>query len=538
MKLVLFIVKSSWQKLLIGAIGSAIAGLCYAYAIKLLNALIGSSSESSALFIEMSGIILLSTSLSIITGYYLTQLFEDKISDLRVDLSRKILKADFETVEKNAFKIIPVLHYDVNNIGSFAKTIPDVLVAVFKIAAIWTYMFLLSWQLTLSIITVFLLVFLFAFVLLPTFHRVEKDIQRERNVLYRHLVGLVNGIKELTLNQMHQKNYVEDTINPTSSMHARHISIINSLNILVTKSAELIVIVGIGIIIVVLKSSASFSSEVFLDFLTLVLFILPSLIIITSFARSLKKVDASLEQVFSLGLEFDDYRHAIGNAKLPYRSHSEAPLISLQGVTYHYGTPDSNTYKVGPFNLSIYENELLFINGGNGSGKTTLAKLLTGLYMPESGQINYQEQKINETNLFEYRNLFAATFTDSHVFQDLRYLSTRVSESEMEEQSKLLGIKDKIKVDQFNISDVDLSFGQRGRLNLLRVLLEDQPIYLFDEWAANQDPYFRSKFYHEILPNLKSKGKTIIVISHDDQYYHLADRLITLSSGNITTISG
>jgi putative ATP-binding cassette transporter len=158
--------------------------------------------------------------------------------------------------------------------------------------------------------------------------------------------------------------------------------------------------------------------------------------------------------------------------------------------------------------------------------------------MPESGQINYQEQKINETNLFEYRNLFAATFTDSHVFQDLRYLSTRVNESEMQKKSALLGIEDKIEVDQFNISAVDLSFGQRGRLTLLRVLLEDQPIYLFDEWAANQDPYFRSKFYHEILPDLKSKGKTIIVISHDDQYYHLADRLITLSSGNITTISG
>ena len=112
---------------------------------------------------------------------------------------------DFETVERNAHKIIPVLHYDVNNIGSFAKTIPDVIVAFFKIAAIWTYMFMLSWQLTLSIVAVFLSVFLFAYVLLPTFHRIEINIQRERNTLYRHLVGLVNGIKELTLNRQHQK---------------------------------------------------------------------------------------------------------------------------------------------------------------------------------------------------------------------------------------------------------------------------------------------------------------------------------------------
>lgn len=537
MKLVLFILKSSWQKLLVGAIGSAIAGLCYAYAVKLLNTLIGSSSESSSLFIEMALMILVSTGLSLLTGYYLTKLFEEKISDLRVDLSRKILQVDFETVERNAHKIIPVLHYDVNNIGSFAKTIPDVLVAVFKIAAIWTYMFILSWQLTVSIVAVFLSVFLFAYVLLPTFHRIEKDIQRERNTLYRHLVGLVNGIKELTLNRQHQKSYVEETILPTSSLHARFISFINSLNILVTKSAELIVIIGIGIIILVQKSSTTFATDIFLDFLTLVLFILPSLIIITSFARSLKKVDASLEQVFSLGLEFDSYVHLRGNTKLAYKTNSTTPLIGLNQVRYQYGDSDSGTFKVGPFDLVIYENEVLFFNGGNGSGKTTLAKLLTGLYIPESGHLTYQDLVINEDNIFEYRNLFAATFTDSHVFQDLRYLSLTTNEEDMKRISALLGIDDKIETQHLFISDVDLSFGQRGRLNLLRVLLEDKPIYLFDEWAANQDPYFRSKFYNEILPGLKNKGKTVIVISHDDNYYHLADRIITLSSGTISDIN-
>ncbi|NBW70921.1 MAG: ATP-binding cassette domain-containing protein, partial [Bacteroidetes bacterium] len=140
-------------------------------------------------------------------------------------------------------------------------------------------------------------------------------------------------------------------------------------------------------------------------------------------------------------------------------------------------------------------------------------------------------------NIFEYRNLFAATFTDSHVFQDLRYLSLTTNEEDMKRISALLGIDDKIETQHLFISDVDLSFGQRGRLNLLRVLLEDKPIYLFDEWAANQDPYFRSKFYNEILPGLKNKGKTVIVISHDDNYYHLADRIITLSSGTISDIN-
>jgi ABC-type siderophore export system fused ATPase/permease subunit len=121
------------------------------------------------------------------------------------------------------------------------------------------------------------------------------------------------------------------------------------------------------------------------------------------------------------------------------------------------------------------------------------------------------------------------------VFQDLRYLSGDIDNTDIIKNAHLLGIGDKFDVEEFQISDTDLSFGQRGRVNLMRVLLENKDIYLLDEWAANQDPYFRSKFYNEIIPKLKSNNKTIVVISHDERYYHLADRLVTLSAGRLET---
>jgi len=83
------------------------------------------------------------------------------------------------------------------------------------------------------------------------------------------------------------------------------------------------------------------------------------------------------------------------------------------------------------------------------------------------------------------------------------------------------------------LSTTELSQGQRKRLALLTAYLEDRSIYLFDEWAADQDPTFKQIFYHALLPELKARGKTVIVISHDDRYYDVADRLIKLEDGKL-----
>ncbi|MBH9340157.1 cyclic peptide transporter, partial [Pseudomonas aeruginosa] len=84
-----------------------------------------------------------------------------------------------------------------------------------------------------------------------------------------------------------------------------------------------------------------------------------------------------------------------------------------------------------------------------------------------------------------------------------------------------------------NFSTPDLSTGQRKRLALINAWLEERPVLVFDEWAADQDPAFRRVFYTELLPDLKRQGKTIIVISHDDRYFEMADQLIRLSAGKV-----
>jgi putative ATP-binding cassette transporter len=82
-------------------------------------------------------------------------------------------------------------------------------------------------------------------------------------------------------------------------------------------------------------------------------------------------------------------------------------------------------------------------------------------------------------------------------------------------------------------STLDLSTGQRKRLALIVSLLEDRPVYLLDEWAADQDAHFREVFYTDLLPMLKRRGRTIVVVTHDERYWHVSDRIITLDFGAI-----
>lgn len=521
--------------MLIGVICSAISGILYAYSIKLLNELITLDGVNYGLFSELFVLVGISTVLSVFAGFYLTRLYEERVSELRVDLSDKVLKTSFETVELHSSKIIPILHYDINYIGSFAKSIPEMIVALFKVLFICAYMFIISWQLTISVLIVFGVVFIITLLVLPKLHREERKIQHFRNMLYKHLSGLVNGIKELTLNLSHQVGYVNQTVAPTSSALASRMSVANSINIFVTKTAELVVIVGIGVIVILMKSTTNFSAEVFLDFLTLVLFVLPSLIVVTTFTRALKKVDAALEQIEEIGVTFEYSTQSSKTIDADLKFEKSRPVISFQETSYWYNRSNGEGYEVGPINLNINNNEVIILRGGNGSGKTTMAKMLAGLYNPKSGKILWKGAEVSGQNLHLFRDQFSAVFTDSHVFQDLRYLAgdDQFSVENLEKIAKMLDIGGKIHFDDLVISDVDLSFGQRGRLNLLRALLEDKPIYLFDEWAANQDPYFKEKFYMEIIPELKAAGKTVIIISHDEKYYEIGDRIVTLSAGKV-----
>ena len=215
---------------------------------------------------------------------------------------------------------------------------------------------------------------------------------------------------------------------------------------------------------------------------------------------------------------------------------AEWKTLELKSVIHAYHREgESESFILGPIDLSFWPGELVFIVGGNGSGKTTLVKLLTGLYSPEEGSILLDGELIREANRAFYRQHFSAVFSDFYLFKQMLGLINPKLKHQAQEYLAELKLSHKVQVVDGKLSTTDLSQGQRKRLALLTAYLEDRPIYVFDEWAADQDPQFKAVFYMQILPGLKARGKTVFVITHDDRYYDCADRIIKLDEGKVVS---
>jgi cyclic peptide transporter len=192
--------------------------------------------------------------------------------------------------------------------------------------------------------------------------------------------------------------------------------------------------------------------------------------------------------------------------------------IELRNVVFHYpDKPAGPGFQVGPLNFTLKSGELVFVTGGNGSGKSTFLKVLAGLCAPTSGEIALDGTTIDDAATEAYRSLMTAIFSDYHLFHRLFGIAAP-AHAEVDALLQKLELEHKTTIIDGVFNTLDLSGGERKRLALLVGLLEKRPVLLLDEWAANQDPHYRRRFYQEILPELNGSGLTIVVVTHDENY--------------------
>jgi putative ATP-binding cassette transporter len=275
-----------------------------------------------------------------------------------------------------------------------------------------------------------------------------------------------------------------------------------------------------------------FAKDEMVQVMLTVLFTIGPLGVVVNGVQSLAKASAAVHNVTLLEQRLErftsDWSAAAATPAMPDYS-----TIRLQAVRFDYVDQDGNSiFHVGPLDLTIARGEIVFVIGGNGSGKSTLLKLLTALYLPSTGALLVDNHPIGPLELPAYRAQFTAIFADFHIFQKLYGLYAVPAETVQQLLAQFsLAQKTTFAADHFTTTQ--LSTGQRKRLAMIVALLEDRPIYVFDEWAADQDPEFRQHFYEHLLPDLVARGKTIIAVTHDERYFHIAHRLIKMELGQI-----
>nr|WP_246152127.1 cyclic peptide export ABC transporter [Roseospira navarrensis] len=207
--------------------------------------------------------------------------------------------------------------------------------------------------------------------------------------------------------------------------------------------------------------------------------------------------------------------------------------LDFDGLTFsHRDDSGEAVFTAGPFNLGIDRGETVFLVGGNGSGKSTVLRLIVGLIFADAGRILVDGRPVHREAIAGYRELFSAIFVDFHLFDRL-YGVEAADPNRVNALIEEMGLAGKVSFENGRFSCLSLSTGQRKRLALIAALLEDRPVYVFDEWSAEQDVRFRAHFYHKVLPDLKARGKTVIAVTHDDRFWQTADRVVKMDLGRV-----
>jgi putative ATP-binding cassette transporter len=469
--------------------------------------------------------------------YLLTKMGASISNDIRKIMSRRLMATKYQQIEElGPHRIFATMTQDVASLSEGIMLIPKFIYSFTTLVFCFTFMLYHSWQLFLLVVAMVSIVVLVVKLLLNVgigFHEQHREINDD---LFAGLDSIVKGAKELAVDERRKKFLYYKVLIP----------VYDGLKVISIKTDMVFVLLSTWtsstlffmLVFILYGAKVMFPGipiEVVVGFLLITLYMVDPFEQVMEMLDDLGQYIVALKKIESLGLaETSDSSLEQLNNNVHF---NEWDSIKLKGLTYQYNNENSQdyTFGVGPIDLTIQRGETLFVVGGNGSGKSTFAKLLTGIYEPGSGQIVIGDKRVDFTQSTQwYQSLFSVIFADFHLFEHVLNKDGDLADDErVNHYLDKLKLDKKVFVTDGKLSTIDLSQGQKKRVALLLSYLQDTSICIYDEWAADQDPEFRHYFYHELLPELKAAGKTIIAITHDDRYFNLADRIIKLDQGMI-----
>lgn len=449
---------------------------------------------------------------------------------LRLRLADKVRHSDLRTIEEHGgIGAYAALSQDAGAVTQGAVILVSVAQSVLLLIVVSVYLLAIS---PVSLIAMLLVYAALAPTYISSWKRTRGELleaDRKEGQLLDQFNGLLHGFKELKLDR-HQSDALYGAIGETAEQAYRlkvSCSIFQVKGMVLRRMINYSVLFAVVFIVPWLVPE---TTDTILKVAATMLFILGPLTVIIDLLPLMARIDAAVTSLYDLEAKIDRaLARSNGQASAPpLRGFDQ---IQLKGVEFQYLDRDGHPlFWIGPCDLKLKRGERLFIVGGNGSGKSTLLKLLTGLYRPDAGEILLDGQPLSDIDRARYRGLFSAVFTDFHLFERL-YGAADADPAVVNAGLEDLELADKTKYTAEGFTELALSTGQRKRLAFLAAVLRDRPICVFDELGADQDPVFRRRFYEEILPELSRQGRTLVVVSHDDRYFHTADRVLRVGDG-------
>jgi putative ATP-binding cassette transporter len=534
LKLIRFLLHANRNIVILSTLAGVASGVSGVALIAMVQAEIGRDAPATpALAASFAGLCAVAALARVGAQMGMIRLGQDAVAKLGLQIVRQALSLPLRTFEElDSSALLAALTEDIMLIANALVGVPQICINIPIVLACLAYVGWLA-PFVLACGVCFGTLAISSYILISSRSvAMLRRARAERDVLVSHYRTLIGGFRELKQHGGRRSAFVAEAVAPRTDS-ARDKTARGLTGFAIAEGwSQFALFAFIGFLLFAAPRVQPIPRPTLAATVLVVLYLMTPLDVIITWLPVLGRARASLLKVQALipSLHGDETeaetREALGRG-LDFRR-----SIALEGVTFTYQAGDAEEgFTLGPVDLELRAGELTILAGGNGSGKTTLVKLISGLYRPESGVVRVDGRPVRHHELDAYRQLFSVVFADGFLFRDFLGLDGPDVEGKAREGLERLELADQVSVRGREFSTLDLSQGQKRRLALIGAWLEDRPICIFDEWAANQDPRFKRLFYHELLPALKAEGKTLLVISHDETEFAVADRVIRIRDG-------
>ena len=538
MKVLSFLIRCNIRKSLIVAVLSVISGLGSAGLIAVVNSTlqVGHNGAHWEAWLAVAFIVTLVGKIAggVISNLLLGKLAQESILKLCTQLCRKIAGTPLRELEKmGSSRVLTCLTEDVNVLSGATQAVSLILINSVVLAGCGAYLASMAWS---AVFVLALVMGTAAFCYRILVHRASHAVRSARlgkETLFRHFRSLTDGIKELKIHRGRREAFFQEELDAAAEYYRGQNVIALNQYALADAWSQIMFGILLATLLFLLPVASRISREDLVKYVLVAIYVMSPAWNLIRALPTFAAGEASLNRMRELGLMLDNLGPSVIAPTAPEPTAPEPPTIEFRDVTFSYGNDGNDGFRLGPLNWTFHPGELVLVIGGNGSGKSSFVKLLTGLYTPDTGEIILNGKPVHGVVAEDYRQLFSVVYSDYFLFDRILGMAAVDLERRARRYLTALDLSNKIKFEGNSFSTTNVSQGQRRRLALLAAYLEDRPIYVLDEWAADQDPAFRQVFYHQILPELKSRGKTVVVVTHDDRYFDIGDRIIKLEYGTM-----